>query len=60
MKKLIIPALALTVVQSTAFAATGKVTSDRSMSRPFPAYASTDLIGITGALATLSVNLNLR
>ena len=39
---------------------TGKVTSDRSMSRPFPAYASTDLIDITGALATLWVNLNLR
>jgi hypothetical protein len=39
---------------------TGKVTSDRSMSRPFPAYASTDLIGTTGALATLWVNLNLR
>ena len=39
---------------------TGKVTSDLSMSRPFPAYASTDLIGITGALATLWVNLNLR
>ena len=39
---------------------TGKVTSDRSMSRPFPACASTDLIGTTGALTTLWVNLNLR
>jgi hypothetical protein len=29
---------------------TGKVTSDRSMNRPFPAYASTDLIGTMGAL----------
>jgi hypothetical protein len=39
---------------------TGKVTSDRSMSLPFPAYTSTDSIGTKGALTTRWVNLNLR
>jgi hypothetical protein len=39
---------------------TGNVTSDRSMSRRFPACASTDLIGTTGVLTALWVNLNLR
>ena len=53
-------AAAICEVEASNKIATGKVTSDLSMSRPFPAYASTDLIGITGALATLWVNLNLR